>query len=117
MVRIALRLAISQPIADPLTGMSAVNRDAMALLSQPFAGNAPEVEAIMRVRAAGLRLREVPVDMRIRATGESKMTGLALLSVIPTVLVLLRGLGRRRPGRTASARFAARPAGRDREGG
>lgn len=117
MVRIALRLVISQPIADPLTGMSAVNRDAMALLAEPFAGNAPEVEAIMRVRAAGLRLREVPVDMRIRATGESKMTGLALLSVVPTVLVLLRGLGRRRPGQAGAARFAARPAGRDREGG
>jgi hypothetical protein len=113
MVRIALSLAIAQRVADPLTGMSVVNRRAMALLAEPFAGNAPEVEAIMRVRAAGLRLAEVPVDMRVRATGESKMTGLALLSVVPTVLVLLRGLA----GRIRGPREARAPAAHERRAG
>ena len=109
MVRIALRAAIGRPIADPLTGMSVAARPAFECLAEPYAGNAPEVEAILRVSRAGLRLVEVPVDMRLRASGESKMTGLALVSVAPTVLVLLRALFRRRPRPAASGSAATVP--------
>ena len=41
----------------------------------PYTSGAPEVEALMRVSGAGLRLEEVPVQMRPRAHGESKLQG------------------------------------------
>jgi hypothetical protein len=64
------------------------------VLAEPYTSEAPEVEALLRVRRAGLRLEEVPVEMRPRATGESKLQGKKAVGVVVTVAATL-WLGRR----------------------
>ena len=59
----------------PTSGMYAVNRRAMPALGKPYSSGAPEVESLLRLRDAGLRVVEVPVHMRERAGGESKLQG------------------------------------------
>jgi hypothetical protein len=55
------------------------------LLSRPYTSGAPEVEALVRVTNAGLRLEEVPVEMRPRAGGESKLQGRKAVGLVVTV--------------------------------
>ena len=69
------------------------------MLAEPYTTGAPEVEALLRLDERGLRVREVPVDMRERASGESKLQGkkavLLVLTVIATLFGALRLRGRR----------------------
>jgi hypothetical protein len=64
------------------------------VLAQPYTTEAPEVQAILRLHEAGLRVDEVPVDMRPRASGESKLQGkkavLVVLTIIGTLLAVNR---------------------------
>jgi glycosyltransferase involved in cell wall biosynthesis len=74
-MRRVLGVMLRRPFNDPMSGMYAVNALAIPVLAQPYVSGAPEVEALMRIREQGLRLREVPVHMRQRAGGESKLKG------------------------------------------
>jgi hypothetical protein len=65
--------------------MYAVNARAMPLLARPFVTEAPEVEALIRIADAGLRLEEVPVNMAERVGGESKLRGSKAVKVVLTV--------------------------------
>ena len=58
-------------------------------LAEPFSTEAPEVEALIRITDAGLRLEEVPVNMAARASGESKLRGGKAIRVVLTVIVTL----------------------------
>ena len=49
-----------------MSGMYAVNAKAMPVLAVPFDGEAPEVEALLRLERAGLKVEELPVSMRER---------------------------------------------------
>jgi hypothetical protein len=83
-----------------MSGMWAVGAVATELLSRPYTSGAPEVEALLRVSDAGLRLTELPVEMRPRLEGESKLQGRKavglVLTVAGTLFVGWRLLGRRR---------------------
>jgi hypothetical protein len=68
-----------------MSGMWAVAANATELLTQPYTSTAPEVEALMRVNRAGLRLEEVPVHMRPREHGESKLQGRKAVGIVLTV--------------------------------
>jgi hypothetical protein len=74
--------------------MYAVNEKALPILSRPYGTGAPEVEGLLRLRDAGLRVEELPVNMRERASGESKLAGkkavLLVLTVIGTLLAYRR---------------------------
>jgi hypothetical protein len=79
--------------------MYAVNARAMAILARPYASGAPEVEALLRLHDEGLRVTEVPVEMRERASGESKLQGKKALVLVLTVagsLITAELLRRRR---------------------
>jgi glycosyltransferase involved in cell wall biosynthesis len=93
-MRRVMRLMLRRPFHDPMSGMYAVGRLAMPLLAEPFQSEAPEVEALLRVRQGGLRLEEVPVTMREREHGESKLTGRKAVAVVATVAATL-WMGRR----------------------
>ena len=93
-MRRSLGLFLQRPFNDPMSGMYAVNRKAMPLLATPFESQAPEVEALMRITEAGLVLHEVPVEMRERAEGESKLKGKKAVAVVVTVAGTL-WMGRR----------------------
>jgi hypothetical protein len=96
-LRRAMHLRLGNPMMDATSGMYAVNEKAMPILAEPYAAGAPEVEGLTRLAAAGLRIEEVPVDMRERASGESKLQGKKAVMLVLTVAgVLLLGAERRR---------------------
>jgi glycosyltransferase involved in cell wall biosynthesis len=97
-LRRAMRAALGHPFHDATSGMYAVNAKAMPILAEPYDSGAPEVESLLRLREAGLRVSEVPVDMRERASGESKLRGRVAVELVLTVAgtLLLYGVWRRR---------------------
>jgi glycosyltransferase involved in cell wall biosynthesis len=99
-LRRAMRAALGQPFQDATSGMYAVNARAMPILARPYESGAPEVESLLRLRDAGLRVAEVPVHMRERTSGESKLRGRRAFQLVVTVAgtLALYGLWRRRGG-------------------
>jgi glycosyltransferase involved in cell wall biosynthesis len=89
LLRRAMRLVLGRPFGDATSGLYAVNEKALPLLAQPFTTEAPEVEALIRISDAGLRLQEVPVNMAARAGGESKLRGSKAVKVVLTVIATL----------------------------
>jgi glycosyltransferase involved in cell wall biosynthesis len=90
LLRRSMRLALGTPFHDATSGMYAANARALPVLARPYTSGAPEVEAILRLNDEGLRVREVPVEMRQRVGGESKLQGkkaaLLVLTVVGTLL-------------------------------
>ena len=75
LLRRGMKLVLRRPFADATSGLYAVNAKALPLLAEPLRTEAPEVEALLRLNDAGLRVEEVPVTMKPRAGGESKLRG------------------------------------------
>ena len=98
LLRRAMALVLDRPFGDATSGLYAVSAAALPLLAEPFRSGAPEVEALIRVHDAGLRLEEVPVDMAARASGESKLRGSKAVRLVATVVgtLLLARLARSR---------------------
>jgi glycosyltransferase involved in cell wall biosynthesis len=96
LLRRAMRILLRRPFLDATSGMYAVNKKALPVLAQPYTTEAPEVEALLRLSEAGLRVDEVPVEMRERAGGESKLRGKKSLLVVLTVIGTLFAFLRRR---------------------
>ena len=61
---------VRQRVTDPTSGFQALNRRAIALFAADYPHDYPEVEATVMVHRHGLRLIEVPVEMRERAAGQ-----------------------------------------------
>jgi glycosyltransferase involved in cell wall biosynthesis len=86
LLRRAMTLVLHRPFGDATSGLYAVNAKALPLLAATFSSGAPEVEALIRIADAGLRLEEVPVTMAARASGESKLRGSKALKLVLTVI-------------------------------
>jgi glycosyltransferase involved in cell wall biosynthesis len=100
LLRRSVSIVLGQPFADATSGLYAVNDKALPLLATPYTSGAPEVEALIRIVNAGLRLLEVPVNMAPRAGGESKLRGSKAVKLVMTVvgtLLLAEWARRRRP--------------------
>ena len=98
-LRRSIEVVLDQPFHDATSGMYAVNARAMAILAAPYSSGAPEVEGILRLHDEGLRVTEVPVEMRERTSGESKLQGKKAIVLVLTVagaLVTAEFLRRRR---------------------
>lgn len=94
----AMHVRLGRQFHDPTSGMAAVNRQAMPVMAEPYVSGAPEVEAPLRLREAGLRVEEVAVDMRERSHGDSKLQGRKAVKLVLTVtatLLFFRWLRRR----------------------
>jgi hypothetical protein len=89
LLRRSVGVVLRRPFRDATSGLYAVNAKALPLLAQPYTSGAPEVEALIRVVEAGLRLEEVPVDMAPRAGGESKLRGGKAVKLVVTVAAAL----------------------------
>ena len=85
LLRLLMRLRLGQPISDGTSGMYAVNRGALALPADPYVCEAPEVEALVRITGAKLRLVEVPVHMRPREHGRSSFRGRRAVELVVTI--------------------------------
>jgi glycosyltransferase involved in cell wall biosynthesis len=96
LLRRAMKIVLRRPFFDATSGMYAVNAKALPVLAEPYTTEAPEVEALLRLSEAGLRVDEVPVEMRERAGGESKLRGKKSLLVVLTVIGTLFAFLRRR---------------------
>jgi glycosyltransferase involved in cell wall biosynthesis len=82
-------------MTDTTSGFRASGRRAIALFAAAYPHDYPEVEAVIIAHRAGLRIVEVPVEMRERQGGRSSITplksGYYMLKVIMAiVMVLLR---------------------------
>jgi glycosyltransferase involved in cell wall biosynthesis len=89
LLRRSMRVALRRPFLDATSGMYAANADAMRVLARPYTSEAPEVQALLRLKEAGMRVDEVPVDMRPRASGESKLQGKKAVMVVVTIVATL----------------------------
>ena len=99
LLRRSMKAALRRPFYDATSGMYAANAKALPVLARPYTSEAPEVQALLRLDQAGLRVDEVPVDMRPRASGASKLRGKRAVMVVLTIagtLVAFDGWRRRR---------------------
>jgi glycosyltransferase involved in cell wall biosynthesis len=98
LLRRSMRLVLGRPFHDATSGLYAANAKALPALARPYESGAPEVEAVLRLHDEGLRVEEVPVDMRPRASGESKLKGKKAFLLVVTVILTLLGARRWRRG-------------------
>ena len=89
LLRRSVGVVLRRPFGDATSGLYAVNAKALPYLSRPYTSGAPEVEALIRVVDAGLRVEEIPVDMAPRAGGESKLRGSKAVKLVLTVTATL----------------------------
>jgi glycosyltransferase involved in cell wall biosynthesis len=96
-LRRAMGAALGRPFHDATSGMYAADAKALPILAEPYESSAPEVESLLRLREAGLRVVEVPVHMRERTNGESKLRGRRAVELVLTVVgtLILYGVWRR----------------------
>jgi hypothetical protein len=91
-------LMVGQRVSDTTSGFRAVNGKALRLFAAEYPHDYPEVESIVLLSRHGLRMLEVPVQMRVRETGASSITALrAAYYMIKVLLALFIGLFRRYP--------------------
>jgi hypothetical protein len=94
LLRRSMRVALGRPFNDATSGLYAASAKALPALAKPYTSGAPEVEAVLRLHDQGLRVAEVPVDMRERASGESKLQGKKAFLLVVTVIATLLGARR-----------------------
>jgi glycosyltransferase involved in cell wall biosynthesis len=95
-LRRSVGLVLRRPFLDATSGMYAANAKALPILAEPYTSGAPEVQALLRLHEAGLRVDEVPVQMRERASGESKLRGKKAFLLVLTVAATLAAVLYRR---------------------
>ena len=93
LLRLLMRLRLGQAISDGTSGLYAVDQKALELLADDYLCEAPEVEALMRITDAKLRLMEVPVHMRQREHGESSFRGRRAVELVVTIGLTLFAAG------------------------
>jgi hypothetical protein len=92
------RMLVKLKITDPTSGFRAVNRHGIALFAREYPHDFPEVESNVLAARHGLRIVEVPVQMRERAAGRSSVTTIrGTYFVIRILLALFVSLFRRYP--------------------
>lgn len=82
-------LLTGQRITDNTSGFRAYNRKALTFLSRYYPSDYPEPEAVILLGRSGFRLKEVPVEMRERATGRSSITAFRSLYYMVKVLLAI----------------------------
>src|SRR5207249_4607970 len=96
LLRRSMAVALCRPFLDATSGLYAANATALPILATPYTSEAPEVQALLRLHHAGLRVDEVPVQMRARAAGESKLQGKKAVLVVLTIIGTLAAFERMR---------------------
>ena len=89
-------LVTRQKVTDTTSGLRAADRTTIRLFAAHYPHDYPEVEALILAKRAGLRILEVPVEMRDRETGRSSITPIRSLyyMIKVTLAVLVQCMGR-----------------------
>lgn len=93
-----LQLLAGVRVRDVTSGFRAVNRKGIALFADEYAQDYPEPEALILGAMRGLRITEVPVQMKERVGGTSSISGLKSIYYMIKVtiaLVVVRIFGKR----------------------
>jgi glycosyltransferase involved in cell wall biosynthesis len=91
-------MIVRQRVTDTTSGFRAVNRLGIRLFAADYPHDYPEVEATVLVYRHRLRMVEVPVRMRERASGSSSITFFrSIYYMFKVTLALFMGLFRRYP--------------------
>ena len=65
---------LGMPVTDSTSGFRAANRQVIKFFSRTYPDDYPEVEALVLLHKAKMRIAEVPVSMRERTGGRSSIT-------------------------------------------
>jgi hypothetical protein len=80
---------IKQKITDPTSGFRAVNRKAIRLFALYYPQDYPEPEVLVLLSKSGLKIAEVPVEMKKRSSGESSITKIRAVYYMVKVLLAI----------------------------
>lgn len=84
-----IKLLCGVRVHDVTSGMRAVDRKTIALFAEYYAQDYPEPEAIVAANLAGMRIAEVPVQMRERQGGKSSIHSLKSIYYMIKVSIAL----------------------------
>ena len=83
-----LKLIIKKKITDPTSGLRAISGKAIPFLAKYYPVDYPEVEPIVFLYWAGFEIKEIPVMMRSRMSGDSSIAPLNyMIKVILAILI------------------------------
>jgi glycosyltransferase involved in cell wall biosynthesis len=89
-------LMVRARVTDTTSGFRAVNSKAIRLFAADYPHDYPEVEATVLIARHRLKMVEVPVQMRVRETGNSSITAFqSVYYMVKVLLALFIGLFRR----------------------
>jgi glycosyltransferase involved in cell wall biosynthesis len=78
-----------RPMTDPTSGFAAMNRSAVAFLAENTPCDFPDLNVLVALDRAGLRVVEVPVRMRSRQSGQSQLRGIVPLFYVAKMVLYL----------------------------
>ncbi|MBI2954902.1 MAG: glycosyltransferase family 2 protein [Chloroflexi bacterium] len=94
--RILNSLLLRRPITDCTSGFRAYNRRTIVFLADNYPIDYPEPESVVTLARAGFRIKEIPVDMRVRQGGRSSISGFgSAYYMVKVVLAILMEMSRR----------------------
>ena len=76
-------------VTDSTSGFRAANRRVIEFFAHTYPDDYPEVEALVLLHKAGLRMAEVPAAMRERTSGRSSITPIRSLYYMTKVLMAI----------------------------
>ncbi len=80
---------LGMPVTDSTSGFRAANREVIRYFSRSYPDDYPEVEALVLLHRAGLRVTETPVAMRERTGGRSSITPVRSIYYMVKVLMAI----------------------------
>lgn len=84
-----LFLYLRKTIKDPTSGFRAMNRKVLDLFTQQYPYDYPEIEELLIIDKAGLKIKEIPVKMRPRVKGKTSLNlGNSLFYLFKIIIVL-----------------------------
>jgi glycosyltransferase involved in cell wall biosynthesis len=94
----AISMVVGQKLTDPTSGFRAANRRAIQLFSANYPQDYPEPEAMVLLHQCGLVMKEVPVKINQRYSGESSITKIrSVYYMVKVLLAILVDCFKKRP--------------------
>jgi glycosyltransferase involved in cell wall biosynthesis len=94
----AISMIVGQKLTDPTSGFRAANQRAIHLFSANYPQDYPEPEALVLIHQCGLLMKEVPVKINQRYSGESSITKLrSIYYMVKVVLAIFVDCFKKRP--------------------